>query len=274
MRAKVAGILATAPLLLLIACGAGTETDTSASPATIRPQNPPPVIPAAKAEPTAMAEDLLPNRRPSTDLLNPIDRQSACQPGLNSDLDSAPAYAITLPFDLSTCRSVAQLLEQREVLLGAGGQFVPAHVSSIGLGSQIRSPLGGQIEFREMQSDLPPGYHLYGAGSLQITIRPQADLGKSVAFNPTIYIYVPGDSKLSAAFAERPRQSAGAIVERGQVIVDSLGGQGLDPEGLGHDLILFYEADGQFIDLLAENSGQFWVGGEPRVHFPSQGPAS
>ena len=60
MRAKVAGILATAALLLLIACGAGTETDASVSPATIRPPSPPPVIATATAEPTAMAEDLLP----------------------------------------------------------------------------------------------------------------------------------------------------------------------------------------------------------------------
>ncbi|MXW29021.1 MAG: hypothetical protein F4Y67_00645 [Chloroflexi bacterium] len=125
--------------------------------------------------------------------------------------------------------------------------------------------MAGQIEFRIMQSDLPPGYHLYGAGSLRITIRPQGEDGQGVEHNPVIYLYVPGDSALAAEFADRPGASAGAVVERRQVIVESIGGAALDPEGGDHDLVIFYEADQSFVDLLAPGSEIFWVGGTPKV---------
>ena len=207
--------------------------------------------------------------RPNRPLLDEggslLDPAVACAPAAAEEIDAAPVFAISLPFSAEACLTAIDLPDRREVLLGAGGEYVPVHTARIGPGQAILAPFAGQIEFRTMQSDLPPGYHLYGAGSLRITIRPMSEDGESVERNPVVYLYVPGNSELAEAFVERPGGSAGATVARRQVIVAALGDQSMDPEGGEHDLVIFYEADQRFIDLLAQDSASFWVTGLPRV---------
>lgn len=255
-------------LLLLAACG----------PVEPAPDPPPPTVPAAPAAATpvstptaspapaaATPADDRHNRALPEDAGSLLDPATACAPAGPDALEAAPAFAANLPFAAEECLTAISLPDRREVLLGAGGEYVPVHTANLGPGSKILAPLAGQIEFRVMQSDLPPGYHLYGAGSLRITIRPQGEGGEGVEHNPVVYLYVPGDSELAAEFADKPGASAGAAVARRQVIVTALGDSGLDPEGRDHDLVIFYEADQSFVDLLAPGSETFWVGGTPTV---------
>lgn len=253
--------------VLLIACGPEEPAPEPAPTAT-----PVPTVEAAPvtatpvpATPSPEPVDDRPNRPLPDDEGTLLDPGVACAPADPAELDAAPAYAASLPFSAQGCLTAIALPDRREVLLGAGGEYVPVHTARIGPGSEILAPLAGQIEFRTMQSDLPPGYHLYGAGSLRITIRPQGEDGQGVEHNPVIYLYVPGDSVLAAEFSDRPGASAGAVVERRQVIVESLGDAALDPEGGDHDLVIFYEADQSFVDLLAPGSEIFWISGAPTV---------
>lgn len=265
-------------LILLVGCG----TDEAAPGPAPPPATPTPVIEAAAPEiaatPIAPVEvtatpatpaptpvDERPNRPLPDEEGSLLDPGVACASADPAELEAAPAFAASLPFSAQACLTAIALPDRREVLLGAGGEYVPVHTARLGPGSAILAPLAGQIEFRTMQSDLPAGYHLYGAGSLRITIRPQGEGGQGVEHNPVIYLYVPGNSELAAEFADRPGASAGAVVERRQVIVESLGDAALDPEGGDHDLIIFYEADQMFVDLLAAGSEVFWVTGVPRV---------
>ena len=261
-------ILVFLPVLLL-ACG---PEEPAPEPAPPSPVTPVPAIEAAPVEATAVPAtptpepvDDRPNRPLPDEEGSLLDPGTACAPAEPAEMDAAPAFAASLPFSAQGCLTAIALPDRREVLLGAGGEYVPVHTAQLGPGSMILSPFAGQIEFRTMQSDLPPGYHLYGAGSLRITIRPQGEDGQGVEHNPVIYLYVPGNSELAAEFADRPGASAGIVVERRQVIVESLGDGLLDPEGGDHDLVIFYEADQSFVDLLAPGSEIFWVGGAPRV---------
>lgn len=260
-------LVLTILLVLLAACGPDEPAPEPAPPVA----EPAPTVAAtpipATATPTPSPEpvDDRPNRPLGDEEASLLDPGIACAPADSAELAAAPAYAASLPFSAQGCLTAIALPDRREVLLGAGGEYVPVHTARLGPGSNILAPLAGQIEFRTMQSDLPPGYHLYGAGSLRITIRPQGEDGQGVEHNPVVYLYVPGDSELAAEFADRPGASAGAVVERRQVIVESLGGSALDPEGGEHDLIIFYEAEQRFVDLLAPGSEIFWVGGSPQV---------
>ena len=254
--------------VLLVACGPdGKAPDPLPAPATPAPtvEAAPVVATAAPATPSPEPVDDRPNRPLPDGEGSLLDPSIACAPADPAALDAAPAYAASLPFSAQGCLTAIALPDRREVLLGAGGEYVPVHTAQLGPGSMILAPFAGQIEFRTMQSDLPAGYHLYGSGSLRITIRPQGEGGAGVEHNPVIYLYVPGDSELAAEFADRPGASAGVVVERRQVIVESLGDSALDPEGGDHDLIIFYEADQSFVDLLAPESEVFWVGGAPKV---------
>jgi hypothetical protein len=255
-------------LVLLVACG---PNEPAPGPTRTEPK-PVPTVEAAPVEATATPTtpspapvDDRPNRRLPDEEGSLLDPGIACAPTEPGELAAAAAFAASLPFSAQACLTAIALPDRREVLLGAGGQYVPVHTAQLGPGSKVLAPFAGQIDFRVMQSDLPAGYHLYGAGSLRITIRPQGEDGKGVEHSPVIYLYVPGDSELAAEFADRPGASAGAVVERRQVIVESLGDSGLDPQGNDHDLILFYEAEQQFVDLLAPGSEVYWVGGTPRV---------
>ncbi len=259
-------LIQLALIVLLAACGAPQgEPDPTAAVVPTRTPTAPPEATVGPATPTPPPVDDRPNRPLVGNGASLLDAGTACAAADPDELAAAPDFAASLPFAAEACLIAIALPDRREVLLGAGGEYVPVHTAQIGPGAKILAPLAGQIEFRTMQSDLPPGYHLYGAGSLRITIRPQGEGGRSIEHNPVVYLYVPGDSELAAEFADRPGQSAGATVERHQVIVDSLGRESLDPEGAEHDLIIFYEADQQFVDLLAPGSEQFWVGGVPRV---------
>lgn len=260
-------ILAFLPVLL-VACGPeGPAPDPVPPTATPVPpiETAPVEATATPVTPSPAPVDDRPNRPLPDEEGSLLDPSIACAPAYPAELDAAPPYAASLPFSGQECLTAIALPDRREVLLGAGGEYVPVHTAQLGPGSMILAPFAGQIEFRTMQSDLPAGYHLYGAGSLRITIRPQGEGGQGVEHNPVIYLYVPGDSELAAGFADRPGASAGAAVERRQVIVESLGDSALDPEGGDHDLIIFYEADQSFVDLLAPGSEVFWVGGLPRV---------
>lgn len=254
-------------LVLLTACGPDEPAPEPVPP----PAKPAPTVEATPVEatvtptPSPAPVDDRPNRPLRDEAGSLLDPGIACAPADPEELAAAPAFAASLPFSAQGCLTAIALPDRREVLLGAGGEYVPVHTARLGPGSKVLAPLAGQIEFRTMQSDLPPGYHLYGAGSLRITIRPQGEDGQGVEHNPVIYLYVPGDSELAAEFADRPGASAGAVVERRQVIVESLGGSALDPEGGEHDLIIFYEAEQQFVDLLAPGSEVYWVGGTPQV---------
>ena len=254
-------------MLLLTACGPDEPAPEPVPPAA----EPAPTVEATPVEATATPTpspapvDDRPNRPLGDEAGSLLDPGIACAPADPEELAAAAAFAASLPFSAQGCLTAIALPDRREVLLGAGGEYVPVHTARLGAGSKILAPLAGQIEFRTMQSDLPPGYHLYGAGSLRITIRPQGEDGQGVEHNPVVYLYVPGDSELAAEFADRPGASDGAVVERRQVIVESLGGSALDPEGGEHDLIIFYEAEQLFVDLLAPGSEIYWVGGTPGV---------
>ena len=259
-------------LVLLVACGPDEPApDPAPAPTTpaptveAAPVEPAPAPTEAPATPSPEPADERPNRPLPDAEGSLLDPGIACAPAEPEELEAAPAYAASLPFSTEGCLTAIALPDRREVLLGAGGEYVPVHTAQLGPGSQILAPFAGQIEFRTMQSDLPAGYHLYGAGSLRITIRPQGEEGQGVEHNPVIYLYVPGDSELAAEYAEKPGASAGALVERRQLIVESLGDSALDPEGAELDLVIFYEADQQFVDVLAPGSEIFWVGGTPTV---------
>ena len=263
-------LIQLALIVLLAACGSVAEvSDPAPAPAAVPAPTLAPTATPAPASPTPTPTPAPADNRPNRPLVGSgdslLDPANACAAGGPEALAAAPAFAQSLPFSAEDCLAAVTLPDRREVLLGAGGAYVPVHTARLGPGSKILAPLAGQIEFRTMQSDLPPGYHLYGAGSLRITIRPQGEGGRSVEHNPVIYLYVPGDSVLAAEFSERPGLSAGALVARRQVIVESLGTDVLDAEGAEHDLIIFYEADQQFVDTLAPGSEQFWVGGKPTV---------
>ncbi len=267
-RRRLLGLVLVASVGILAGCGTdGNSVDTAAkSPAaagTVAPTAEP--VPTEQATSQPAASDSRPNRPIESASLRPVDAATACESISDEELARAEPFAITLPFDAAACRSAQRLPDQREVLLGAGGEFVPVHTARLPEGARLWAPLAGNIEFRTMQSDLPTGYHLYGAGSLRITIRPVSSDGKSIPYNPAIYLYVPDDSEISGEFADRPGASAQVQVGRRQPIVSALSANSLDPEGADLNLALFYEADGQFTDLLAEGSEHFWVGGQPRV---------
>ena len=195
-----------------------------------------------------------------------IDRGAVCVSRGDIELDGVDLYQADLPFDEAACRETERFFDVRMALLGAGGQMVPTHTARLAPGSRIVAPFGGQISFRKMQSDLPDGYHLYGAGALRIQIVPRDPSGASVPHNPVIHLYVPGGSTPANAFADLPRESAGATVERGEAIIAALGSGLLDPEGAhDHNLILFFGADGTFINLFDPEATDFLAGGAPGV---------
>ena len=195
-----------------------------------------------------------------------FDRGAVCASRGAVGLEDTGLHRADLPFDEAACRETERFFDVRMALLGAGGQLVPAHTARLAPGARIVAPFGGRISFRKLQSDLPDGYHLYGAGALRIQIVPSDPSGASVPHNPVINLYVPGDSIPAEAFVDLPRESAGATVERGEAIIAALWSGLLDPEGThNNNLILFFEADGTFINLFDPEATDFLAGGAPGV---------
>lgn len=210
---------------------------------------------------------------PQTDLLTDTPMQivvpefdfqssTSCSNRPNNKVIEILPYQINLPFDESDCRSIVRFFDLRMVLLGAGGEMVPAHTAQLAVRSKVTAPISGNIRFRKMQSDLPAGYHLYGAGALRIQIIPTDPSGNSIKYNPVIHLYVPGDSEIAEKYLDLPRESAGAKIARGDTIVSSISDGALDPEAKhNHNLIMFYEADGEFVDVFGDKRSEFLIDG-------------
>lgn len=258
-RRAALGSLGVGSLWLAAACGGGPPTPEPTANVAPTPTPEPTATPTLTPRPTP--EGLLEIVEHEV----AVEREALCTPVTELGLERAELFAITMPFDEPSCRSMERFFDIRQVEQGAG-VYVPTHTARLQPGARLVAPVGGQISVSKMQQDTAAGLHLYGAGAIWIRIQPTDPAGRSVPHSPVVHLYIPGDSEIAADFAHFPGTSENLQMGRREIIVERLGETLLDPERTeDHNLIMFLETGRGFVELFTPGAEMFLVSGAPRI---------